>query len=262
MGMLRETLLIAIARELADRPMHIGTVTDAIAPAAYGELVVRFSAVDPAVGDASVWIADERFDLVSWNRDTRHNSRAAHPGWPRCSSFRYAQYLHSSRLASRARRSATYATYHGSRPLGGLVSAAVFVGDVMHDTFDSFDTHLPAPERAARVAGEVVRFLRELFEDRLLMWVSVDGRKCAWRERGHAGHLEPLVLDDTTYHRYLWSGALPLWRATDAILARGRIADDHEHHLVRQRLDDTGARGVRRASRGPRAPARGRVSQQ
>jgi hypothetical protein len=189
MGMLRETLLTAIARDLAGRPMHIGTAADAIAPAAYGELVVRFSAVDPAVGDASVWIADERFDL------------------------------------------------------GGLVSAAVFVGDVMHDTFDSFDTHLPAPERAARVAGEVVRFLRELFEDRLLMWRSVDGRKRAWRERGHAGHLEPLVLDDTTYHRYLWSGALPAWRATDAILARGRIADDLEHHLVRQRLDDTGAGG-------------------
>jgi hypothetical protein len=187
MGMLRETLLTAIARDLAGRPMHIGTAADAIAPAAYGELVVRFSAVDPAVGDASVWIADERFDF------------------------------------------------------GGLVSAAVFVGDVMRDTFDSFETHLPEPERAARVAGEVVRFLRELFEDRLLMWRSVDGRKRAWRERGSAGHFEPLVLDDATYHRYLWSGALPPWRATDAILARGRIADDHEHHLVRQRLDDTGA---------------------
>src|SRR5439155_5132202 len=44
-------------------------------------------------------------------------SRAAHPGWRRCSSFRYAQYLHSSRLAIRARRSATYATYHCSGTL-------------------------------------------------------------------------------------------------------------------------------------------------
>lgn len=188
MGLLRETLLTAIARDLAGRPMHIGTAADAIAPAAYGELVVRFPGVDPAVGDATVWIADEQFDL------------------------------------------------------GGLVSAAVSVGDVMHDTFDNFDTHLPAPERAARVAGEVVRFLRELFEDRLLLWRSVDGRS-AWRERSRDGHLEPLVFDDATYHRYLWSGALPPWRATDAILARGRIADDHEHHLVRQRLEDTGAGG-------------------
>ena len=45
--------------------------------------------------------------LVSRIRDSSHNSRAGHPGWRRCSSLTYAQYARSSRLASRAPRSAT-----------------------------------------------------------------------------------------------------------------------------------------------------------
>ena len=40
-----------------------------------------------------------------------------HPGWRRCSSVTYAQYSPSSRLASRAPRSGTYATHHASRGL-------------------------------------------------------------------------------------------------------------------------------------------------
>jgi len=30
-------------------------------------------------------------DLVPWNRDDSHNSRAGHPVWLRCSSLTYAQ---------------------------------------------------------------------------------------------------------------------------------------------------------------------------
>ena len=58
--------------------------------------------------------------LVSRNSDSRHNSRAAHPGWRRFASLKYAQYSQSARLAIRARRSATYAAYHCSGTLGGL----------------------------------------------------------------------------------------------------------------------------------------------
>jgi hypothetical protein len=43
--------------------------------------------------------------LVSRLRGSRHNSRAGHRGWRRCSSFKYAQYSQSSRLATRAPRS-------------------------------------------------------------------------------------------------------------------------------------------------------------
>ena len=55
--------------------------------------------------------------LVPWIRDVSHNSRAGRPVWRRCSSLAYAQYARSSRLASRAPRSGTYARHHESRGL-------------------------------------------------------------------------------------------------------------------------------------------------
>lgn len=125
-----------------------------------------------------------------------------------------------------------------------VCSVAVSVGEILVQySFNNLDTHLPMPERQVRVADDVVRFLQELFADRLLLWRSVDGVKSAWRERGTAGHLEPLVMDDRTYARYLWSGPLSPWRATPAILTRGRIADDREYDLVLQRLIDSGPEG-------------------
>src|SRR4029077_18748490 len=53
-----------------------------------------------------------RPELVSRHSGSRHNSRAGHPGWLRCSSLRYSRYPRSSRLAIRAPRSGTYATIH------------------------------------------------------------------------------------------------------------------------------------------------------
>jgi hypothetical protein len=44
------------------------------------------------------------------------------------------------------------------------------------------------------------------------------------------------VIDDRMYNRYLWSGPLPQWRASAAILAKGRIADDREYQVVLWRL--------------------------
>ena len=79
--------------------------------------------------------------LVSRNRDSSHNSRAGHPGSPRCSSLKYAEYSRSSRLAIRAPRSGTYATNHGS---GTLVAMGVA-------TFSLVFATLPR--------GSVVRFV-------------------------------------------------------------------------------------------------------
>jgi hypothetical protein len=50
--------------------------------------------------------------LVSRPHDSRHNSRAGHPGWRRCLSLTNSRFARSSRLASRAPRSGTYATNH------------------------------------------------------------------------------------------------------------------------------------------------------
>ena len=120
------------------------------------------------------------------------------------------------------------------------MAVTVLVGAVMADTFRSFDVHLEPAERARQLTNEVVRLLQELFADRLLMWRSTDGRNPAWRERGDAGYIEPLVSDNRTYERYLWSGPLPEWQAVPAIATRGRIRDDREYQLVAALLDGVG----------------------
>jgi hypothetical protein len=120
------------------------------------------------------------------------------------------------------------------------MAVTVLVGSVMADTFHSYDVHLKPVERARRLTNEVVRLLQELFADRLLMWRSTDGRNRGWRERGDAGYTEPLVLDNRTYERYLWSGPLPEWQAVPAIATRGRIGDDREYQLVAAILDRVG----------------------
>src|SRR5687768_7964859 len=74
------------------------------------------------LGEPTVVLAMHWPILVSRNSDSRHNSWAAHPAWRRCPSLRYTQYLYSSRLASRARRSTTYATYHCSGTLVHLMN--------------------------------------------------------------------------------------------------------------------------------------------
>ena len=90
------------------------------------------------------------------------------------------------------------------------------------------------------IAKDVVRFLDELFADRLLMWRSVDGRTRGWRERGDAGHSAPLVIDDREYQLFVWSQPLGVWRATPIVLARGSIQDDREYEIVVQRVNNEG----------------------
>jgi hypothetical protein len=120
------------------------------------------------------------------------------------------------------------------------LSVTVSVGSIVSDHFHSFDRHLGADERAARVTKDVVRFLEELFADRLLFWRSTDGGSAAWRERGDTGYSEPLVLDNRTYQPYLWSGPLAVWQAVPAIFGRGRIRDDREREILAILLEEGG----------------------
>jgi hypothetical protein len=133
--------------------------------------------------------------------------------------------------------------------LGTVLSATVSIGQIIVDSFHNYDSHLDEGERVERVTNDVVRFLGELFADRLLFWRSTDGRRTGWRERGDAGYSEPLVLDDREYRTYVWSGPLSVWQAIPAILARGRIQDDREYQIIVTRLADEGPEGFRGAER-------------
>lgn len=120
-------------------------------------------------------------------------------------------------------------------------SADVAVGDIAYDHFfNPYDEERGTDTAAAGIAKEVVRFLQELFTDRLLMWRSSDGRTRGWRERGDAGHSAPLVVDDREYRTYVWSGPLGVWQATPTVLARGSIHDDREYEIMVQRVNNDG----------------------
>jgi hypothetical protein len=126
-----------------------------------------------------------------------------------------------------------------SSNIGEVTTVDLAVGEILVDHFTSYDSNVSTAERAERLTCDVVRFLDQLFADRLLFWISNDsaGRR-GWRERGDAGHTEPLVLDDRTYSTYVWSGPLGIWRATPSIVARGRVRDDRECQVLLNRLDD------------------------
>jgi hypothetical protein len=120
-------------------------------------------------------------------------------------------------------------------------SADVAVGDIAYDHFfNPYDEERGTDAAVQGIANEVVRFLDELFADRLLMWRSVDGRTRGWRERGDALHTAPLVIDDREYQMYVWSGPLGVWRATPVVLARGSIQDDREYEIVVRRVNTDG----------------------
>jgi hypothetical protein len=124
---------------------------------------------------------------------------------------------------------------------GSGFGADVAVGDVARDHFfNPYEEERATPVAAEGIARNVLRFLEELFADRLLMWRSTDGRTKGWRERGEAGHTAPLVVDDRAYYTYIWSRPLGIWQATPTILARGRILDDREYEIMVQRVTDDG----------------------
>src|SRR5712692_7496950 len=86
--------------------------------------------------------------LLSRPRDSRHNSRAGHPGWLRCSSLKYSRYSRSSRLAGRAPRSGTYATNHVAGTLAIVVALLLCGAPVPAVAQETAD------RQAAQVAGQ------------------------------------------------------------------------------------------------------------
>lgn len=120
-------------------------------------------------------------------------------------------------------------------------SADLAVGDIAYDHFfNPYEAERGTADAVQGIANDVVRFLDELFTDRLLMWRSSDGRTRGWRERGDAGHSAPLVIDDREYELFVWSQPLGVWRATPIVLARGSIQDDREYEIVVQRVNHEG----------------------
>ncbi len=133
-------------------------------------------------------------------------------------------------------------------PAADSPRATIAIGDILDDDFYSLDDHLPAAERARRVTREVVRFFEYLFADRLLFWRPADGhRTAAWRELAVAGQGEPLVTDGRSYQVYLWSGPLPAWRATTAILRRRTIRDERDYQILVACLEGPDARELSRS---------------
>lgn len=145
------------------------------------------------------------------------------------------------------------AVFPAAHPLVGAVrisdrgtSADVGVGDIAYDSFfNPYDEERGTADAVQGIAKDVIRFLDELFADRLLMWRSVDGRTRGWRERGEAGHSAPLVIDDREYQLFVWSQPLGVWRATPVVLARGSIQDDREYEIVVQCVNNEGPDRIR-----------------
>jgi hypothetical protein len=130
--------------------------------------------------------------------------------------------------------------------LGPYLHVQFKIGALLHDSFDSIDTHLPLDERVARVTRDVVRFLEKLFGDHLLFWERVDGGHKGWRECATSESLEPLVADNHAYRPYLWSGPRPIWQAVPAILARGHVGSDRDYELLVAHLRDDALDGADR----------------
>jgi hypothetical protein len=79
--------------------------------------------------------------------------------------------------------------------IGPYLHVQLAIGTLLHDSFDSIDTHLPLDARVARVTRDVIRFLEKLFADQLLFWERIDGGGKGWRECATSESLEPLVAD-------------------------------------------------------------------
>lgn len=114
----------------------------------------------------------------------------------------------------------------------GPYGVDVHIDDALHDSFHSYDAHLDDGERNRRLLNEVVRFLDELFADRLLFWKAAEEPGIGWRERGFTGSFDPLVMDNRVYRVYLWSRPLGTWQALPVILGRGRIQSEREYELL------------------------------
>ena len=83
--------------------------------------------------------------------------------------------------------------------------AMVSVGQITHGHFGWTDANRTEAEMANAVTDEVVRFLTDLFADRIVLWKSSGGAG-GWWLVGHDNSLSIMDADDFTY---LWSGPVP-----------------------------------------------------
>jgi len=83
--------------------------------------------------------------------------------------------------------------------------AMVSVGQITHGHFGWTDPNRTEAEIAQSVTDEVVRFLTDLFADRIVLWKSSGGAG-GWWLVGHDNSLSIMDADDFTY---LWSGPVP-----------------------------------------------------
>ena len=137
----------------------------------------------------------------------------------------------------------------GASSIGTIADVDVAIGDIIFDNVVNFDFGVDLRERGQRITCDVVRLLQQLFNDQLYFWKSTDGRDSGWRECVDAAAAEPLVNDNRTYRTYIWSGPLGEWRASAAIIARGRIRDAREYEICRSLIDPTAPEAIDDAQR-------------
>jgi hypothetical protein len=80
--------------------------------------------------------------------------------------------------------------------------ATVGIGTITHGHFGWADSKRMEAEIAQSVTDEVVRFLTDLFADRIVLWKSSGGAG-GWWMVGRDNTLSIMEVDDPTY---LWSG--------------------------------------------------------
>jgi hypothetical protein len=132
----------------------------------------------------------------------------------------------------------------GASSSGTIADVDVAIGDIVFDNVVNFDFDVDLRERGKRITCDVVRLLQQLFNDQLYFWKSTDGRNSGWRECVDPAAAEPLVHDNRTYRTYIWSGPLGEWRASAAMIARGRIRDAREYEICRSLIDPTAPEAI------------------
>jgi hypothetical protein len=110
---------------------------------------------------------------------------------------------------------ATYKAAH--RQVGDLTiyddgaEATVDISEITHGHFGPYDGVADAAENARRVVDEVVWFVTALFDDRVLLWKSVDHGAGGWEVLEQRPATDP---PDQDAMCFVWSGPLTRSRGT------------------------------------------------
>lgn len=83
--------------------------------------------------------------------------------------------------------------------------ATVAIGMLTHSHFNPYDDSLSGSELSERVAADVVEFLADLFDDRVVLYTSLDRRSGGWTLL-ESDAVPPAKRGEE--HRFLWSGPL------------------------------------------------------